>query len=169
MTEILDDEPTYDDELVIFAESEGMRQEAAVTEVLVALQREANTLLAVQLLFFGASVGHAVDLMSSSGEAVFIGGAVALVIWLGVTAGWTARRCLYHSDWLPEGTEPFRLLHEDVNAIDMRLSQLEQVDAKIKFNKARTVKLARSLNKAREWTVLSPLGYIGGLLLGLLV
>ena len=161
--------PVIDSKLLDFAEAEGHRAEAAVTAALVALQREANTLLSIQLLFLAAALGHTVDRLSSAGVTVFFVAGAGLTLWLGLLAASTVSNCLRASDWMPEGTEPNRLLVEGLTTDEVRLDQLDNATEKIQANKARVVSLAGSLNRHRAWTVASPLGYLAGTGIGWLV
>ncbi len=154
---------TIDPNLLDYAEAEGRRAEAAVTEALVALQREANTLLSVQLLFLAAALGHTVNLLSTVGVTVLVAAGAGLTLWLSLLAASTVMNCLRASDWMPEGTEPNLLLIEGITTEQVRRDQIENVTKKIQTNKARVITLASSLNRHRSWTVASPLGYLAGL------
>ncbi|MEO0559413.1 MAG: hypothetical protein AAF170_14650 [Bacteroidota bacterium] len=158
-----------DPDLLDFAEEEGKRQERSVVETLSALGRGANTLLGIQLVFLGAAVGYTVDLLSSGGLSPLAAGGAGLALWVAAVAAWTTSKCLRHADWFPEGTEPQNVLIEGYTAAEVRRVQLDRVSEKLAANKARTVELADALNAARQWTLLAPLGYPAGWIVGLLI
>lgn len=153
-------------DLLSFAEAESRRAEESVLDALVSLQKQSNTLLSIQLLLIAAAVGHAVDLIVNGGEVEFASAAVVLALWLVGVGMWTASTCFATGEWYPEGTEPANLLLEGLSAEDARAQQLDHVQEKLTFNKGRTVELAARLDRARELTVLSPLVWPAGLLVG---
>lgn len=110
-------------------------------------------------------MGHTAELLNSGGTILAAAGA-GLTLWVGVLAASTITRCLGTSDWLPEGTEPELLVSKGLTVEQVRRDQLENVTEKIQKNKARLLKLAHSLTVHRWGTVLSPLGYLAGLLAG---
>ena len=126
-------------------------------DTLETLNKEAHTLLGLQLVFASAAFGYALK-MAEPGEPVALAvGAVVLTAWLGALAALTAVRCLMHAPVEAPANEPENLLLDGVELDALRLAELDNVQVRIDRNQSRNAETGRALNTLRLLTIVSPL------------
>ena len=125
-------------------------------DTLEALNKEAHTLLALQLVFAGGAFGYALKLFGEGGSLPLAVGACVLTLYLGLLAAGTAVSCLMHTRLEAPANEPENLLLDDVELDALRLAELDNVQVRIDRNQERNANTGRTLNTLRLLTICSP-------------
>ena len=124
--------------------------------VLETLNKEAHTLLSIQLLFAGASFGYAIKLVQAGGFPPLAVATVALTLYIAVLAATNGITCLMHSEMQAPANEPKNLLLDDVELEALRLAELDNYQERIDLVQGRNTLTADVLNKLRLLAIASP-------------
>lgn len=143
-----------------------MQQEAAKNmafhlENMECLQKEANTTLTFLFLVISAAFSGSVKLFSAGNMVPLAISIASLCVYLTLIAVYLVYSCMRARDVDAPANEPKNLKIKDgLSSEEIQAFELENLQARIDFNKRRNAKTAFSLNLARFLICASPVVFL---------